>query len=75
MNRKQRRAAKNVVHGPLIAGARELLNRLDFHCPDCDSDLTRSTDEVGIEHLTIHHDETCPQWLAMRPATEGDHHD
>lgn len=68
MNRKQRRAAargKRVKGGYLI-GAPDVINGLDFHCPDCNSELHHWTDDLGIQHVDVLHDDTCPTWKGMQ---------
>lgn len=61
MNRKQRRAAG--IPGGYLIGAPDVLAALDFHCPDCNSDIERWIDSHGIHRVAIRHDDTCP-WLA-----------
>ncbi len=31
-----------------------------YRCPDCDADATLTRDALGIWHLTVAHDGTCP---------------
>jgi len=38
---------------------------VSYRCPDCDSDAELSRDDLGIWHLTIRHDDTCPAYKEM----------
>lgn len=70
MNRKQRRAAGR-INGPVIICKTEILDtvlaqlRTDA-CPDCDADTHLRTDNDGMRHLEVLHDDTCPVWQAMQ---------
>lgn len=71
MNRKQRRAAARRkdhpgIPGGYFIGTNDVLAALDFHCPDCNSEIHRYTDALGIQRVQIHHDDTCPTWQAMQ---------
>ncbi len=60
-NRAQRRAARRTP--PAVAAYAS-----SYECPDCDADSELSVDDLGIWHLTIRHDSTCP-WLAAYERT------
>lgn len=38
-------------------------------CGDCDAYQTMRRDRLGIFHLTVHHDDTCPAYRAMTGGT------
>jgi hypothetical protein len=38
-------------------------------CPDCNSDVDYAFDQLGVLHLTIRHDDTCPTWRAIQKRT------
>lgn len=55
MNRKQRRAARKQTPANIRAFADA------YRCPDCLSETAEPvTDEFGIWHLEVRHDDTCP---------------
>lgn len=70
MNRKQRRAAARAAEPTtrhqLMFGDRDVLESLDVHCPDCNSEVTAWTDRQGRLHRNIEHDNTCPIWRSMQ---------
>jgi len=35
---------------------------VSYRCPDCSSDAELTRDSLGIWHLTIRHDDTCPTY-------------
>ena len=37
-----------------------------YCCPDCYSDAELTRDDLGIWHLAIRHDTTCPTYRRMR---------
>lgn len=40
-------------------------------CPDCCADVSMDRDELGIFHMTIRHDDTCPQLAERDQRREG----
>ena len=60
MNRRQRRAA------PLDPRAVRYAH--SYGCPDCDSRTRLQVDSLGVHHLTVLHDDTCP-WLTQKEET------
>lgn len=46
-------------------------NLHNLHCPDCNNDAALTQDSLGMWHLEIRHDDTCP-WLS---AYEQHHHE
>lgn len=66
MNRRdRRRAARKNRHQYLIADPATIAS-LDVSCPDCTSETERWTDALGLPHMTIRHDDTCPTWRSMQ---------
>jgi hypothetical protein len=71
VNRAQRRAEERrknrpVIHGQIFIGDPDVIARLAPHCPDCASELDYWTDNDGMPHVDVMHDDTCPTWHAMQ---------
>lgn len=66
MNRRQRRAARKRIHGEHQIRPVEVVSPLDLRCPDCASKLHHWTDPIGIHHVDIYHDDTCPTWKGLQ---------
>jgi len=62
VNRRQRRAEGQ--RGSPLPSALDAITGAGA-CPDCDADAELTRDTLGIWHLTIRHDSTCP-WLSTR---------
>jgi hypothetical protein len=63
MNRAERRANHRKAPPAVRAVAS------NYQCPDCLSETTHpAVDELGIWHIEVHHDDTCPLFAAYRAA-------
>ncbi|WP_431840600.1 hypothetical protein [Gordonia hongkongensis] len=66
MNRRERRNAARRSRQQFIVADPESLANIAISCPDCNSDTEHWTDALGLPHITIRHDDTCPVWRSMQ---------